>query len=95
MSPNRNLLSRIDLNMRKQPADEGSYGFLRRRDFLRILAGTAAFSHVPQLALASDQPSYPFSEVPASIAGLAISSRRLGLCGTLSIATIAMALSPT
>jgi len=35
-----------------------------------MLAGTAAFCGVPQLGRASDQPNYPFSEVPASISGI-------------------------
>jgi hypothetical protein len=47
-----------------------SPGFLRRRDFLRVLAGTAALSGVPRLAGAADQAAYPFSEVPASVSGI-------------------------
>jgi hypothetical protein len=44
-------------------------GFLRRRDFLRVLAGTAALSGVPRVARAADQ-AYPFSEVPPSLSGI-------------------------
>src|SRR5258708_12351242 len=47
-----------------------SAGLLRRRDFLRVLAGTAALTGVPRLARAVDQAAYPFSEVPASVSGI-------------------------
>ena len=43
---------------------------LRRRDFLRVLGGTAALSGFPGLARAADQTAYPFSEVPASLSGI-------------------------
>jgi enediyne biosynthesis protein E4 len=47
-----------------------SAGLLRRRDFLRVLAGTGALTGVPRLARAVDQAAYPFSEVPASVSGI-------------------------
>jgi len=45
-------------------------GFLPRRDFLRILAGTAACSGFPRFDGGSGNPLYPFSEVPASSSGI-------------------------
>jgi hypothetical protein len=47
-----------------------SCGFLRRRDFLRVLAGSAALGGVSRLARAADQPLYPFSEVRPSVSGI-------------------------
>jgi hypothetical protein len=44
--------------------------FLCRRDFLRVLSRTAAFAAIPQLARTSDQPIYPFSELPVSSSGI-------------------------
>src|SRR5260370_42601769 len=47
-----------------------SGGLLRRRDFLRVLAGSAALGGVSGLARAADQPLYPFSEVLSSVSGI-------------------------
>jgi len=49
---------------------EQSAGFLRRREFLRVLAGTAALGGFPRLAWPVEQSLYPFSEVPASLSGI-------------------------
>ena len=46
---------------------------LRRRDLLRILAGTVASGCLPRLTLASATASpavYPFSEIPSSVSGI-------------------------
>src|SRR5438270_80007 len=43
---------------------------LPRREFLRLLAGAAAFATSPRIARAFDKPAYPFSEVPASTSGI-------------------------
>jgi hypothetical protein len=42
----------------------------RRRDFLRVLAASAAANILPRVALASDQSAFPFSEVPPSASGI-------------------------
>jgi enediyne biosynthesis protein E4 len=42
---------------------------LRRRDFLRAMAGTLAFPAFRRFALASE-PIYPFSEIPPSASGI-------------------------
>ena len=41
-----------------------------RRDFLRAMAGAAAFPMLRRLALASDPVIYPFSEIPPSASGI-------------------------
>jgi hypothetical protein len=46
-------------------------GILCRRDFLRMVAGTAAVAGLPRLAFGAEAPAYPFSEVPASVSGIA------------------------
>src|ERR1700685_1539297 len=43
--------------------------FVRRRDFLRMLVGTAAFGGLAPFAMASGD-AFPFSEVPASKSGI-------------------------
>jgi hypothetical protein len=45
---------------------------IRRREFLRVLAGTLALPAWARIAAASDSssPSYPFSEVPSSVSGI-------------------------
>jgi hypothetical protein len=43
---------------------------LRRRDFLRLLASTAAFIGSPRFLRAADKQIYPFSEVPPSLSGI-------------------------
>ena len=43
---------------------------IARRDFLKLVAGAAAFSGFPRLSGAVDAPIYPFSEVPASESGI-------------------------
>src|SRR5581483_8269852 len=45
-------------------------GVLQRREFLRILAGTAAFAGMSRLPLAFGQAQFPFSEVPSSKSGI-------------------------
>jgi hypothetical protein len=45
-------------------------GYLRRREFLRLLAGAAAFAGFPRLVRAADKPIYPFSEVLPSASGI-------------------------
>jgi enediyne biosynthesis protein E4 len=52
------------------PAISSYSAFLRRRDFLRILAGTTAWSGFSKLAVADDKPIYPFSEVAPSSSGI-------------------------
>jgi hypothetical protein len=47
----------------------GSAESVRRRDFLRMLAGTAAFGEFAPLAIASGE-NYPFSEIPPSQSGI-------------------------
>jgi len=42
----------------------------RRRDFLRVLAASAAANLLPRVALGLDQPAFPFSEVPPSTSGI-------------------------
>src|SRR5205085_8391710 len=46
-------------------------GSLRRRDFIRTLAGTAAFSCFPSLARASEATASPFTEIVSSASGIA------------------------
>jgi hypothetical protein len=47
---------------------------VKRREFLRTLAGSLAIPAlsgiIPRLAHAAETPSYPFSEVPASVSGI-------------------------
>ena len=43
---------------------------LCRRDFLRLLAGTAALSGFSRFTVASEAPVYPFSVVPPSASGI-------------------------
>ncbi len=43
---------------------------LRRRDFLRVLAGSCACSLFPKFARSADIPIYPFSQVPSSTSGI-------------------------
>src|SRR5258707_9578735 len=43
---------------------------LSRRDFFRILAGSAVCSALPRLARAFDQSAYPFSEVLSARSGI-------------------------
>jgi enediyne biosynthesis protein E4 len=43
---------------------------LGRRDFLRILAGSAAFHAVPGFAATSSSSIYPFTQIPASASGI-------------------------
>jgi enediyne biosynthesis protein E4 len=45
-------------------------GFLGRRDFLRLMAGTAALSGASRIAGGAGSPSYPFTEIPASASGI-------------------------
>jgi enediyne biosynthesis protein E4 len=49
-------------------ADSMFTPFLGRRDFLRILTGSAAFSVLPLAAL--DSAANPFSEIPSSVSGI-------------------------
>src|SRR5204862_3631352 len=44
---------------------------LRRRDFLRVMGGTAALRALPLHAISPEPISYPFSEIPASASGIA------------------------
>jgi hypothetical protein len=46
------------------------FNLLRRRDFLRLLAGTAAFQGFSRYASPFDKQPYPFSEVPADKSGI-------------------------
>jgi hypothetical protein len=43
---------------------------MRRRDFLRLLAGTAVASGFARCAYGVDKPSYPFCEIAASTSGI-------------------------
>ena len=49
----------------------GLSGSLRRRDFIRTLAGTAAFSCFPSLARTSEAAASPFTEIVSSASGIA------------------------
>ena len=54
---------------RRGPTAREKAEFVRRRDFLRMLAGTAAFGGLAPFAMASGD-SFPFSEIPASKSGI-------------------------
>jgi len=57
--------------MPKHPAPAAScLPNFRRREFLRFLAGGAALGCVPRFTRASEEPGYPFSEIPASSSGI-------------------------
>jgi len=43
---------------------------IRRREFLKALAGSLAYPALARVAAAVDSPSYPFSDVPASVSGI-------------------------
>jgi len=49
----------------------GLSGSLRRRDFIRTLAGTAAFICFPSLARTSEAAASPFTEIVSSASGIA------------------------
>jgi len=49
----------------------GLSGSLRRRDFIRTLAGTIAFSCFPSLARTSEATASPFTEIVSSASGIA------------------------
>ncbi len=43
---------------------------IRRREFLKALAASLAYPALARVAAAADSPSYPFSDVPASVSGI-------------------------
>src|SRR5437868_3603601 len=45
-------------------------GLLPRRDFLRVLAGSAAFAGFPQIGRSAEHSVYPFLEISALASGI-------------------------
>ena len=57
--------------MPKHPVPAAScVSTLRRREFLRLLAGGAALGCLPRFARASEEPGYPFTGIPPSASGI-------------------------